>query len=391
MPATDAPDLHVTDLPPLVVPRPGDDAPVEVRLETVPAADPDDPAASWALHGTARVSREVDLAIHGHDDVALDAAAARSGLDDTVYRRLVRLVAVRGDRTGAEAVVGRAMVRMPLLADTHVAVVHVAVLPGWRRRGIGGRLHDACLALAAAHGRTVLQSDASYALEPPPGPGALESPTGSGRIPADDDATRFALAHEWALEQVVRGSTLTLPVPPATLAELHDEARRAAGEDYRVHVWEDAVPERWLDDVALLETRMSTDAPAGGLDVGEDPWDAERVRVWFREIHGRGNGFLLAAAEHRPGGRLVAFTLVGLPRGRPAVVLQDDTLVLREHRGDRLGMLLKARVLTELATRRPSARRVHTWNAQENGPMLAINVALGFAPSAVDAEWQRTL
>ena len=34
---------------------------------------------------------------------------------------------------------------------------------------------------------------------------------------------------------------------------------------------------------------------------------------------------------------------------------------------------------------------MHTWNAQENAHMLAINVALGFAPASVDAEWQLVL
>ncbi|MDF9876540.1 hypothetical protein [Cellulosimicrobium cellulans] len=54
-------------------------------------------------------------------------------------------------------------------------------------------------------------------------------------------------------------------------------------------------------------------------------------------------------------------------------------------------MLVKVAVLDELARARPSSRRVHTWNAQENAHMLAINDALGFAPASVDAEWQLVL
>ncbi len=65
--------------------------------------------------------------------------------------------------------------------------------------------------------------------------------------------------------------------------------------------------------------------------------------------------------------------------------------MLREHRGRSLGLLVKVAVLDELARSRPSARRVHTWNAEENRHMLAINVALGFAPAGVEAEWQLVL
>ena len=70
---------------------------------------------------------------------------------------------------------------------------------------------------------------------------------------------------------------------------------------------------------------------------------------------------------------------------------QDDTLVLSEHRGRRLGMLVKAANLQRLAVEQPAARRVGTWNAEENSHMLAINVALGFRPAGGSGEWQARL
>ena len=54
-------------------------------------------------------------------------------------------------------------------------------------------------------------------------------------------------------------------------------------------------------------------------------------------------------------------------------------------------MLVKAGLLLRLAEARPEARRVHTWNAEENAFMLAINVALGFRPAGVSGEWQKRL
>ena len=118
---------------------------------------------------------------------------------------------------------------------------------------------------------------------------------------------------------------------------------------------------------------------------------ADRVLADAADTHARGQGFLVAVVEHVPTGTLVAFSEVRHPRARPAVVLQGDTLVLREHRGHGLGMLAKLAVLDALAATRPDAERIHTWNAQENDHMLAINVALGFRQASVDAEWQRDL
>jgi hypothetical protein len=52
-------------------------------------------------------------------------------------------------------------------------------------------------------------------------------------------------------------------------------------------------------------------------------------------------------------------------------------------------MLVKAGLLLRLPELRPDARRVHTWNAEENAFMLGINVALGFRPVGVSGEWQK--
>lgn len=68
---------------------------------------------------------------------------------------------------------------------------------------------------------------------------------------------------------------------------------------------------------------------------------------------------------------------------------QEDTLVHRDHRGHRLGMLAKAVQLQALAGLRPTVRRISTWNAEENSWMLAINVALGFRPAGGSGVWQR--
>lgn len=60
-----------------------------------------------------------------------------------------------------------------------------------------------------------------------------------------------------------------------------------------------------------------------------------------------------------------------------------------EHRGHRLGMLVKVANLRQVVAREPQRTRVMTWNAEENRPMLAVNEAIGFRAVGYEAGWQR--
>lgn len=70
-------------------------------------------------------------------------------------------------------------------------------------------------------------------------------------------------------------------------------------------------------------------------------------------------------------------------------VSQEDTLVLREHRGRRLGLLLKVANLELLAAESPGHPSVMTYNAEENRHMLTVNEALGFVPVGYEGAWRR--
>ena len=65
--------------------------------------------------------------------------------------------------------------------------------------------------------------------------------------------------------------------------------------------------------------------------------------------------------------------------------------MLREHRGHRLGALVKVANLERLLAEAPDARRVHTWNADENTHMNAINDAMGFVPRQRESIWRLDL
>jgi GNAT superfamily N-acetyltransferase len=218
----------------------------------------------------------------------------------------------------------------------------------------------------------------------------LVPPTDFGAIDRDSPAVDFALANGYSLEQVDRMSRIDLPVDPAIITNKRREAEsHSAG--YEVVQWVGRCPDEWLTDMARLHQRMSTDAPSAGIEFAEEQWDETRVRNLddMNEAGGRVN--LTSAALHLASNRLVGYSDIALPEheGRPAT--QEDTLVLKEHRGHRLGMLLKVANLEQLMRVSPTTPRITTFNAEENRPMLSVNEAVGFVPTGYEAAWKKVV
>src|SRR5690606_17624343 len=109
-------------------------------------------------------------------------------------------------------------------------------------------------------------------------------------------------------------------------------AQAHAGEEYQVLQWSGPCPHGWVDELAVLRTRMSTDAPLGGLDLADEVWDAARVRADERGLAERGMSWIVTAAAHRPSQTLVAYTAFQVRDDPEGFVDQWDTLVRREHR-----------------------------------------------------------
>ena len=134
-------------------------------------------------------------------------------------------------------------------------------------------------------------------------------------------------------------SSLSLPADRARL-----EAA-VAGDDadgYVVRTCWDGIPEAWLAGRAELSRRMSTDIPMGDLVLEEESWDEERVRTDYQRIAAIGRRVVDAYAQHEATGELVGYTQVQVPQADPQVAFQQDTLVMREHRGHGLGLRMKA-------------------------------------------------
>jgi GNAT superfamily N-acetyltransferase len=243
------------------------------------------------------------------------------------------------------------------------------VHPAARRRGTGTALLAEGARLARATGRSTLVAEVLEA-----GP--------------DAPGCAFARAAGWTCGMRETRRDLLLPVDGARLSALEAEAA-AASAGYEVVTWRDRTPDALLEDRALLSTRMSTDAPSGDVPVGAEVWDGPRVRELEAVTLARGRTVLSAGAVRD--GRLVAVTDLHVPLARPERAQQSGTLVLAEHRGHRLGARVKIAVLRELAATVPGVRRISTYNADDNRPMVAVNEALGFRPAGALSTWSVAL
>jgi len=272
-------------------------------------------------------------------------------------------------------------------SDDTSAYARVEVVPAYRRQGIGTALADHLESLVRAAGRSKVLC---WAVAKVADGEQLASPTGFGSVPRANPETVFLLSRGFTLEQVERASRLALPLDADELRERVDAAALRSGPDYALHYWSVSTPERWLEQMAVLHTRMSTDAPSAGLEQPEDVWTIDRV-VENEANHAKAKFVITAAVEHVPTGTLAGYTTLAVPRepGRP--VFQDDTLVLKDHRGHRLGMLLKVANLENLQREYPGHPSVITWNAEENRFMLDVNEAVGFVPIGYEGAWKKLL
>lgn len=339
-------------------------------MVTLEPLDGLDPRQRPRLEQWAAVSEASDRAALGDSHTAWTVEDLL-GLWRATDRQREAVVALEADG----AAVGAAQVVMPLHDNHRLATVHVSVLPDRRRRGTGSGLLEWAEGVAARHGRTVLLAETEWAA--------------GGE---DCSGTGFARPHGFLPAQTVLRSTLELPRDRAGRARLTAAAAgNGSGGDYALETSLDGIPDSWLHDRAVLQQRMSTDAPLGEVQLDEEHWTATRLREELRRTVESGRSVIETVAREVRTGRLVGFTQVQVAAATPRVAYQQDTLVLREHRGRALGLRLKATNTLRLLERHPDVRVVRTWNAEDNAHMLAVNRALGYVGDAWLREWQKVV
>lgn len=299
-------------------------------------------AATRAFHD---VEREAAVHDRPHAITRTYDALLAAWRNPTDYRRHLPLVAVVDG-----AVVGTADLALSLQDNRHLADLEISVRPGHRRRGIGRALHDAATRRRVAAGRTSAGGEV-YAV-----PGA------------DSPGLAFATALGYRSLHVEDHLVLTLPAAPPAVD--------VAG--YEVLTWRDRCPDELVDAYCAMRTRMNHDVPVGELDQEPVDMTVERLRVG-EERTARSYASVVAAARRLEDGVLAGYSLTYLAHGTDHAI-QDDTLVMPEHRGRRLGAALKAATLAIVQAEHPEREAIHTWTAPDNHAMYRTNTAFGYRP-----------
>ncbi|WES66292.1 GNAT family N-acetyltransferase [Microbacter sp. GSS18] len=320
----------------------------------------------------------------GHSHFDTTAHEIVPAWTDRTNRLTVGFLALDGPQA-----IGAATATVPLEEGADTVEFDLFVDPARWDENVAGRLLAAVERVAAEHGRTTLQI---YTLHRPDTAGArLPAPTGSGSIPAGDRQTRLMLDHGYGLQQVERNSTLDLAADAGRLSVLRDRAAAASAPSYRTVSWTGPTPAELKGGFAYALSRMSTDVPMGGLDITEEVWDAARVDRREARLAAARLTVGVTCAIHVPTGDVAAYTELAIGEDPGAATQQLGTLVLREHRGHRLGMLVKCENLLRWRSVAPRSPRVSTFNAEENRYMLDVNEAIGFVPASYAGAWQKRI
>lgn len=285
-------------------------------------------------------------------------------------------------------IVGAASIESSLAPGTTTAEVQFSVLPDEIADGVGQALLQRIETEARALGRTSLQS---WTLHPAsPGPNPLTPATGWGRV-AGTPLSELLTAGGFTFEQVERTSALRLDAPTGLIEDRLLEARTVAGDNYRLVEWSLPTPAHLRAGYGGVIARMATDVPSGDLVTEAETWDEEKVSRRDERLLAGGATFSVVAVIHEPTGQMVAFNELMAQGPLDGITHQWGTLVVTEHRGRRLGTLVKCVNLLRWRRIAPHSQKVVTFNAEENRAMLDINEAMGFLPVSHAGGWQKHL
>ncbi|MDR6875840.1 GNAT family N-acetyltransferase [Microbacterium barkeri] len=312
-----------------------------------------------------------------------DPAEWLVGLRETTYVDKSGIVARRG-----EEIVGFAGLACPRAAK-RTAHVDIVIHPDRRDDDEADALLAEIERRARERGRTSLRAFAFASADA--GGDRLPSPTGSGSLPRDAWQTRFLVRNGYALGQVERASVFDLQGSFEAVDRLLEAAVAKAGPDYRVAWWQTPTPEEHIEGYAAAISRLDGDAPSGELPVEADPWDAQRVRDREDLKRRAGQTMAVTVVIHEPTGQVAAYNELVIGADRTAPTENYGTLVMPEHRGRRLGTIVKCVGLRRWSELVPTSPVVRTFNAEENRYMLDVNEAVGFRPAAYTGEWTKEL
>jgi len=358
----------------------------EVRIEQLWIPDSLDTPDAADFLAAVEVGRRVRMQTWGTDDLAYAPQEKLLEMADPYERQVILVAKIDG------VIVGTADIALPLVDNLDLAEFTLDILPEYRRQGVGRQLLEAAEHLARDEGRHTILIDTNHPGSTLRDPEAEQLVPGSGVgfVPLGSRDVEFARHTGYTLQHIEQFSSCALPLDSKLVAELEAEAEEANAGRYRLHHWTDRCPDQWLEAVAALENRAGED-DVPGAEAEDMVFDGRILREAEDVTIAQGRRTVVTAVEHIASGTLVGLTTISVLALRPDVVFQDDTVVLQEHRGNKLGLLIKVANMERLSEQFPDARVLYTWNAPENRYLLKVNQQLGFTTAGVTGLWQKEL
>jgi len=265
--------------------------------------------------------------------------------------------------------VGLLALELPVRDNRHLVWSELLVTPARRREGLGSQLMAELVRRTREAGRTTIWAGGPQ--DAPSTAGFLEH---HGFHAASHDARRRQLLAQLDRDEI-------------------DRLRRTAEVAATDYELERLVPPQ-SDDLLAEIARVAeaiNDAPMGGLTFEREVIDGARLRDVEQASVGRAEHHYRVVARHRRSGELAGHTVMTVHPSQPRWGHQGDTAVARQHRGHRLGLMLKTDMLCWLAEVEPQLEEIETWNQADNDPMVRVNEALGYRLDRVFAMYERTL
>lgn len=250
--------------------------------------------------------------------------------------------------------------------NAHLAQVDLAVLPTYRRQGLGTHLLGEVAGWAERAGRRLLLIGAS------------------DRVPAGPAFLRH-LGAELGLSSHVN----QLRLSELNHSAVRDWLTRAeeTSTRFELGLWDGPYPEEDLPAIANLLEVMNQ-APHDDLELEEMHYTPALLREMEQMAFAGGSRRWVFYVRERSSGAFAGFSEIFWNPERPAIIQQGGTGVFPDYRGQGLGGWLKAAMIDKIEREMPEARLIRTSNADSNAAMRKINFTLGFKPYRTDEAWQ---
>lgn len=251
--------------------------------------------------------------------------------------------------------------------NKHLALVEMALLKPYRRRGLGRRLLAEVAKLATDHGKSTLV-------------GGSPEADGKGFARAlGADVALEGLENRLVLEQV------DWEMVGAWVAEGPERSPETT-----LHWYRNRVEEAILPDYCPFYTEVFNQQPFGSMDLKEIVFTPEEFRDREARVADVGGSWITAVSTEAEGEISGMTEMFYLP-DRKHLINQGLTGVRGRFRGRGLGKWLKAAMLLHVREEFPQVTVVSTGNATTNEAMLAINRRLGFRKHKETENFQITL